>query len=258
MAVGIRHVHYAPQRIGGRALHVPDLAAVPFAHDTAYALCRGITVIRHIAGIIGVGQGAGAGETRIVGGINIAHDTARAIAHGGRAAAADSALVQYVHDDNVQHAAGDIFIQTDPADDTAHAAVALDRVLILTQAHLRIVRQQAHDAAHALNAVDRTLIGAVADYGVLASHAYNATDVVNILAASHCAVVVAAVYDGVYRCFSGDATCHSTVVRTVIADIHRRGTLENGTHTIACDTPRPHTGGLITRYACHGDRTGHL
>ena len=256
-AAGIRHVYYAPQHIGRRALHMPDLAAVPFTYDTAYALRRGTAVIRHGAGIIGVGEGARAGEASIVSRTDIAHDTAGTTAQG-RAATAGISLVQHVHDDNVQHAAGDIFIQAGPADDTAHAALALYSTAVLAQAYLRVVCQQAYNAAHALNAIDCTLIGAVADYGVLASHAYNATDVVNILAASHCAVVVAAVYDGVYRCFSGDATCHSTVVRTVIADIHRRGTLENGTHTIACDTPRPHTGGLITRYACHGDRTGHL
>ena len=258
MAVGIRHVHYAPQRIGGRALHVPDLAAVPFAHDTAYALCRGITVIRHIAGIIGVGQGAGAGETRIVGGINIAHDTARAIAHGGRAAAADSALVQYVHDDNVQHAAGDIFIQTDPADDTAHAAVALDRVLILTQAHLRIVRQQAHDAAHALNAIDCALVGTVADHGALASRAHDAARVVDVISAAHRAVAVAAVYDGVYCRFTGNAACHSAVVRAVIADIHRRGALKNGTHTVACNAARSHIVDAIAGNAYYGDRASYL
>ena len=65
-ATGIRHVYHAPQHIGRRALHMPDLAAVPFTYDTAYALRRGTAVIRHGAGIIGVGEGARAGEASIV------------------------------------------------------------------------------------------------------------------------------------------------------------------------------------------------
>ena len=258
VAVGIRHVHYAPQRIGGRALHVPDLAAVPFTHDTAYALCRGITVIRHIAGIIGVGEGAGAGEASIVGRTNIAHDTADTIAHGAETTAADSAFIQHVHDDDVQHIAGNVICFADPADDTAHAAVALDRVLILTQAHLRIVRQQAHDAAHALNAIDCALVGTVADHGALASRAHDAARVVDVVSAAHRAVVVAAVYDGVYCRFTGNAACHSAVVRAVIADIHRRGTLEDGTHAVACDTARAYGSHPIICCAFHGDCSGHL
>ena len=221
-AAGIRHVYHAPQHIGRRALHMPDLAAVPFTYDTAYALRCGTAVICYTADIIGIGEGAGAGEASIVGGINIAHDTAHAIAHGGRTAAADSAFIQHVHDDNVQHAAGDIFIQTDPAHDTAYTALALYSAAVLTQAHLRIVRQQAGDTAHALNTVDLALavVSAIADQRIFTRHTYDATRVIDILAAAYCAVVIAAVYDGVLCCFSYDAACHSAVVRAVIADIH--------------------------------------
>ena len=112
---------------------MPDLAAVPIAHDTADALCRGTTVICYAAGIIGIGKGAGAGEAGVAAGIDTAHNAACAIVHGGgAAAAADRGLVQHVHDDNVQHAAGDIFIQADPTYDTAHTAVALYSTAILT------------------------------------------------------------------------------------------------------------------------------
>ncbi len=260
MAVGIRHVHYAPQRIGGRALHVLDLAAVPFAYDTAYALRCGIAVIRHIAGIIAIGEGAGASQPRIVGRADIAHDTTRAIAHGWRAAAADRPFVQHVYDDNVQHAAGNIFIQADPAHDTAHTAFALNGAAVLAQTHLCIICQQTHDAAHTLNAIDHTLaaVGAVADHAALTSHAYDAARVVDILLAAHRTVVIATIYNSVYRQFTCDTTRHSAVVCTVIADIHRRGTLEDGAHAIACDTASPHTGNLIARYTRHGDRTGYL
>ena len=239
---------------------MPDLAAVPFAHDTAYALCRGITVIRHIAGIIGVGQGAGAGETRIVGGINIAHDTTRAIAHGWRAAAADRPFVQHVHDDNIQHIAGDIFILTDPTDDTSHTAFALNGAAVLAQTHLCIICQQTHNAAHTLNAIDHTLaaVGAVADHTSLTSHTYDAARVVDILPTTHRAVVIAAVYYGVYRRFTSDAARHSTVIRASIADIHRRGALKNGTHTVACNAARSHIVDAIAGNAYYGDRAGYL
>ena len=260
VAVGIRHVHYAPQRIGGRALHVPDLAAVPFAYDTAYALRCGITVIRHIAGIIGVGEGAGASQPRVVGRADIAHDTTHAIAHGGRTTAADRPFVQHVYDDNVQHAAGNIFIQADPAHDTAHTAFALNGAAVLAQTHLCIICQQAHDAAHTLNAIDRTLaaVGAVADHTSLTSHTYDAARVVDILPTTHRAVVIAAVYDGVYRRFTSDAARHSTVIRASIADIHRRGALKNGTHTVACNAARSHIVDAIAGNAYYGDRAGYL
>ena len=223
VAVGIRHVHYAPQRIGGRALHVPDLAAVPFAYDTAYALRCGIIVIRHIAGIIGIGKGAWAGEAGVAAGIDTAHNAACAIVHGGgAAAAADRGLVQHVHDDNVQHAAGDIFIQAGPADNTTHAALALYSAAVLAQAYLRVVCQQAYNAAHALNAIDCAFVavGAVANHRIFTCYTYDATRVIDILLAAHRAVVVAAVHDGVLCCSSHDAAGYSAVVHTGVADIH--------------------------------------
>ena len=202
---------------------MPDLTAVPFAHDAADTLCCGTAVICYTAGIIGIGEGAGAGEAGVAAGIDTAHNAACAIVHGGgAAAAADRGLVQHVHDDDVQHIAGNVICFADPADNTAHAALALYSAAVLAQAYLRVVCQQTYNAAHALNAIDCAFVavGAVADHCVFTCYTYDATRVIDILLAAHRAVVVAAVHDGALCCSSHDAAGYSAVVHTGVADIH--------------------------------------
>ena len=100
-------------------------AAVPLTHDAAHALRRGAAVVRHRAGVVGAGQGAGAGEARIIGGVDVSHDPACAVAQSGGAIGGDIGVASHVPDGHVQHVSGDVVRPADPAHDAAHAALAV-------------------------------------------------------------------------------------------------------------------------------------
>ena len=253
VAGGDRHVHHAPQRVAGGALHMAENAAVPLTHDAAHALRRGAAVVRHRAGVVGAGQGAGAGEARIIGGVDVSHDPACAVAQSGGAIGGDIGVASHVPDGHVQHVSGDVVRPADPAHDAAHAALAVHSALILAQAHLGVVRQQAHDAAHAAAAGDGAVVGAVADDGSLLGHARDTADVVDVPAAAHGAVAAAAVHHGLRRRLAHDAPGHRAVTGAVVGDVHRGEALKDNAHTVSGDAARTHAGDLVALSGGDGD-----